>query len=117
MVTGMTSRPSLACVLLAAAAACRHDADVRGALTQSGRGVPGATVTMECPDGSKRVTTTSAGGEFRFEELGPGVDDACLLQVQLPGGWVPTQSIASRCAQRDAKTGLCAQATFAFQLP
>jgi hypothetical protein len=63
------------------------------------------------------VTTTSAAGEFRFDDLGAGVDDACLLQLQLPSGWVPTQSVGSRCRQHDEKSGLCTQAPFAFELP
>jgi hypothetical protein len=98
--------------------ACKQDAQVRGAVAQVGRGVPGAAVRMECPDGPRRETTTSAGGEFRFDDLGPGVDDRCELevQVQTTGRWVAPQSVASRCGQHD-RTGRCTQASFSFEVP
>jgi hypothetical protein len=98
-------------------AGCRQEVEIRGTVEQVGKGVPGARVSMECPDGSKYVTTTSAVGEFRFEDLGAGVDDACELQLHLPGGWVPTQSVASQCRQHDAKAGLCTVARFVFRVP
>jgi hypothetical protein len=96
-------------------AGCKHDAQVHGTLTQSGKGVPGATVSLTCPDGSKRDTTTNASGDFRFEELGPGVDDACTVEAEAAGAWVPPLAIASRCGQHDA-AGLCTEAVFAFEM-
>jgi hypothetical protein len=109
--------PLAACLSMLALAACQHDAQVHGIVTESGKGVPGVTLSIECPDGSKRTTSTNATGDFRFEGLGPGVDDRCTvqtLQTTGAGAW-RTQAIATRCAQHDAG-GLCTEAIFSFEL-
>ncbi len=102
--------PCLAITLLA----CKRDADVHGTVTQAGKGVPGSSVSLSCPDGSKRVTSTNATGDFRFEELGPGLDDACMVEVSAPGSWIAPLSVGTRCGQHDAG-GKCTEAIFAFQ--
>jgi hypothetical protein len=106
-----------ACLGLIAASAggCKRDADVHGTVSQAGKGVPGSSIALSCPDGSKHVTTTNATGDFRFEELGPGVDDACVVEVSASGGWIPPLAIATRCGQHDASTGRCTEALFAFE--
>ena len=107
----------VAASMLLALAGCKHDAEVRGSVTQAGHGVPGVKVTLDCPDGSKRTTSTTAGGEFRFDDVGPGVDDRCEMLVDAPGGWVAPQSVASRCGQHDpGASGLCTQVRFAFEV-
>ena len=98
-----------------ALAACKHDAQVYGTLSQAGKGVPGAMVSLTCANGSNHLTTTNATGDFRFEELGPGVDDACMVEIKGSATWVAPLSIGTRCAQHDA-TGLCTEALFAFQV-
>lgn len=98
-----------------ALAACKHDATLRGTVKQGSKGVAGTSLTLECPDGTRRETFTATGGEFRFEDLGASVDDGCQVQAHL-SGWVPTQTVGSRCTRRDA-AGLCAEAQFAFEVP
>jgi hypothetical protein len=102
-------------VLAVALPGCKHDADVHGTLTQAGKGVPGSSIALSCPDGSKRLTSTNATGDFRFEELGPGVDDACMVEVSAPGTWIAPLSIGTRCGQHDASTGKCTEALFSFE--
>ncbi len=94
--------------------ACKHDADVRGTVTQAGKGVAGSSVSISCPDGSRRVTATNATGDFRFEEVGPGLDDACMVDVSAPGSWIAPLAVGTRCGQHDA-VGKCTEAVFAFQ--
>jgi hypothetical protein len=110
----MRATPALtSMLLLAILPGCRSDAQIHGTVTQAGKGVPGVTIALECPDGSKRTTTTNATGDFRFEDLGPGVDERCNVQTTGAATWA-SQSVATRCAQHDAKTGLCTEAVFAF---
>jgi hypothetical protein len=101
-------------VALAALTGCKHEADVHGTVTQAGKGVPGSSVSLSCPDGSKRVTSTNATGDFRFEEVGPGLDDACMVEVSAPGSWIAPLAIGTRCGQHEAG-GKCTEAIFAFQ--
>ncbi len=93
---------------------CKRGADVHGTVSQAGKGVPGASVSLSCPDGSKHLTGTNATGDFRFEELGPGVDDACIVEVLATGTWIAPLAVGTRCAQHDAASGLCTEALFAF---
>ena len=102
-------------IVAAAASACKRDAQVHGTVTQAGKGVPGVTIAMSCGDGSRQVTTTNASGDFRFEELGPGVDDACIVEASSPGSWIAPLSIGTRCGQHDPATGKCTEAIFAFE--
>ena len=99
--------------VLSAATGCKREADVHGTVTQAGKGVPGSSVSLSCPDGPRRVTSTNATGDFRFEELGPGLDDACLVEVSAPGSWIAPLSVGTRCGQHDAG-GQCTEALFAF---
>jgi hypothetical protein len=101
-------------LLLAGLAGCKREADLHGTVSQAGKGVPGSSVSLSCPDGSKRLTTTNSTGDFRFEELGPGVDDACIVEVLAPGTWIAPLSVGTRCAQHDAASRLCTEALFAF---
>jgi hypothetical protein len=64
-------------LMLPCIAACKHDAQVYGTVTSAGKGVPGARITLECPDGTKRAVGTNSLGDFRFEELGAALADAC----------------------------------------
>ncbi len=108
------ARVAFACLALAlAAAACREDAQVHGTVRQAGKGVPGVTIALECPGAPKLTTTTNATGDFRFEGVGAGVDDRCIVQTPTDNTW-SAQSIATRCVQRDAKSALCIEALFAF---
>lgn len=97
-------------------AACTHDADVHGTVGKSGKGVPGVTVTIDCPGVAERTTTTNATGDFRFEGLGSGIGDACTVEAKSPETWAGAQTVAGRCATHDAKSGLCTEAMFAFEL-
>ncbi len=97
------------------ATACKHDADVHGTFSQAGKGIPGSSISLSCPDGSRRLTSTNATGDFRFEELGPGLDDACMVEVSSPGTWIAHLSIGTRCGQHDAASGKCTEAIFKFE--
>jgi hypothetical protein len=97
------------------ATACKHDADVHGTFSQAGKGIPGSSISLSCPDGSRRLTSTNATGDFRFEELGPGLDDACMVEVSSPGTWIAPLSIGTRCGQHDAASGKCTEAIFKFE--
>lgn len=101
-------------LLMVTASGCKHDADLHGTVSQAGKGVPGSSIALSCPDGSKRLTSTNATGDFRFEDLGPGVDDACMVEVIAPGTWIAPQAVGGRCARHDAASGLCTEALFAF---
>ncbi len=94
-------------------AACKRDAQVYGTVSAAGKGVPGARITLECPDGSKHAVVANTFGDFRFEELGPAVDDACTVQIDSPGG-SSTHTIATQCVQRDASSR-CIEARCDFQ--
>jgi hypothetical protein len=109
----LSARP-LALLSILVAAACQHDAQVHGNVTDSGKGVPGVILSIECPDGSKRTTSTNATGDFRFEGLGAGVDDKCNVQTTGPSTW-RSQAVGTRCGQHDA-AGLCTEAIFSFEL-
>jgi hypothetical protein len=104
---------AVAALVLSAATGCKREADVHGTVTQAGKGVPGSSVSLTCPDGPRRVTSTNATGDFRFEELGPGLDDACMVEVSAPGSWIAPLSVGTRCGQHDAG-GKCTEALFAF---
>lgn len=97
-------------LLLPCAAGCKHDAKVYGTVSAAGKGVPGARITLECPDGEKRSVGTDSFGEFRFQELGATVDDACT--VELGGGSAHT--IATQCVQRDSSSR-CIEARCDFE--
>jgi len=97
-------------LMLPCIAACKHDAQVYGSVTAAGKGVPGARITLECPDGMKHAVGTNSLGDFRFEDLGAVVDDACT--VELAGG--STHTIATQCVQRDASSR-CIEARCDFQ--
>lgn len=105
--------PACLLALVLSAAACHGDAQVHGTVRQAGKGVPGVTIALECPGAPKLTTTTNATGDFRFEGLGASVDDACIVQTPTDATW-SAQSIATRCVQRDAKSGRCTEALFAF---
>jgi hypothetical protein len=94
-------------------AACKRDAQVYGSVTAAGKGVPGARITLECPDGTKRGAGTNSLGDFRFAELGASVDDACTVEAESPSG-NSAQTIATRCVQRDASSR-CIEARCDFQ--
>jgi hypothetical protein len=94
---------------------CKQGADFHGTVSQAGKGVPGASVSLSCPDGSKHLTSTNSTGDFRFEELGPGVDDACIVEVLATGTWIAPVAVGNRCAQH-AASGLCSEALFAFNV-
>jgi hypothetical protein len=100
-------------LMIPCVAACKHDAQVYGTVTASGKGVPGARITLECPDGSRRATGTNSSGDFRFEDLGAAVDDACTIEVDSPGG-ARTHTIATQCVQHDASSR-CIEARCDFQ--
>jgi hypothetical protein len=102
-------------VAVALVAGCKHEAEIRGTLAQAGKGVPYASVVLGCPDGSKHVTSTSTTGEFRFEDVGAGVDDGCVVEVSLPGTWIPPQAVGPRCRTHDAATGLCTEVILTFE--
>ena len=93
--------------------ACKRDAQVYGTVTAAGKGVPGARITLECPDGTNRRVGTNSLGDFRFEELGASVDDACTVEAESPSG-NNAQTIATRCVQRDASSR-CIEARCDFQ--
>lgn len=99
--------------MLPCIAGCKHDAQVYGSVTASGKGVPGARITLECPDGTKRGAVTNSFGDFRFEEVGAAVDDACTVEFESAGG-TGTHSIATQCIQRDASSR-CIEARCDFQ--
>ena len=108
--------PGLALLALAAVA-CSKNADLHGAVTKAGKGVPGVTVTLECPGTPAQATSTNATGDFRFEELGAGVGDDCTVEAKSTGAWAGAQAVAGRCGQHDPKTGMCTLAIFSFELP
>jgi hypothetical protein len=99
--------------MLPCIAACKHDAQVYGSVTASGKGVPGALITLECPDGTKHAVGTNSFGDFRFEELGATVDDACTVEVDSLSG-ARTHTIATQCVHRDASSR-CIEARCDFQ--
>jgi hypothetical protein len=105
-------RVALAAVLMAG---CKHDAQLHGTLLLAGKGVPNASVVLGCPDGTRHVTSTSVAGEFRFEGLGPGVDDACTVEVNVTGSWIAPSLVGPRCGEHDAR-GQCTEAIFAFEV-
>lgn len=100
--------------LLPCIAGCKHDAQVYGTVTAAGKGVPGARITLECPDGTKRAAGTDSFGNFRFEEMGAAVDDACTVAFDSPSGGGGTHTIATECVQRDASSR-CIEAKCDFQ--
>jgi hypothetical protein len=79
--------------------------------------VPRTAITLDCPDRPKVTTTTSATGEFRFEDLGAGAPDDCIVEVDGHGSWIAPLRLGSRCTQHDATSGLCTEARFAFEMP
>jgi len=94
-------------------AACKRDAQVYGSVTAAGKPVPGARITLECPDGSRRAVGTNSLGDFRFEDLGTSVDDACTVEAASPNG-NSAHTIATQCVQRDASSR-CIEARCDFQ--
>lgn len=104
----------LAPLMLPCIAACKHDAQVYGTVTAAGKGVPGARITLECPDGTKREVGTNSFGDFRFEELGGAVDDACTVTLDSPSGGSGSHTIGTECVHRDASSR-CIEARCDFQ--
>jgi hypothetical protein len=103
----------LVALMVPCVAACKREAQVYGTVTAAGKGVPGARITLECPDGTKRSVGTNSLGDFRFAELGASVDDACTVEVESASG-NSAQTIATRCVQRDASSA-CIEARCDFQ--